>query len=128
WTTDATADSTLECGTATGVYTLISETVNPLTRGYSVTDRSMTIAGLNPSTLYFCKVISVSAGGSTTGATELSATTSAPTAQRTLKLLSASAATRYNDQFPGNSRRMDGDSSYSTWAGDGNTYSAYQDG
>ena len=126
WTTSATADSTVQCGPSSGNYTITSETVNPLTRGYSVTDHSMTIAGLNPATQYFCRAITTSAGGTSTSR-EISATTAAAVSPLPFTV-SVSALTRYNDQFLSNGRQMRGDSSYCGWAGDGNTYCAYQDG
>lgn len=128
WTTDATSTSALTCGTTSGVYTITSETVNPLARGYSVTSHRMTIAGLQPSTTYFCKAVSTSAGGTTTGGTELSAATTAPVTQRGFSAAVTLPAVRYNDQYPINGRRSDGDTHFCGWAGDGNYYCSGQDG
>lgn len=128
WTTDVTSDSSVKCALTTGgPYTLVSETVNPLSRGYSVTNHVMTIAGLSPVTPYFCVVASSSTGG-TTISSELTATTNNILNPISINSFSASAATRYNDQFPINGRQMFGDSAYCAWAGDGNTYCSYQDG
>jgi hypothetical protein len=128
WTTDATSTSALTCGTTSGVYTITSETVNPLARSYSVTSHHITIAGLQPVTTYFCKPISTSAGGTTTGGTELSAATTAALTQRPFSVAVTLPAVRYNDQFGSNGRRSDGDSHFCGWAGDGETYCSGQDG
>lgn len=127
WTTDVATDSAMECGTSSGTYTITSETVNPSASGWGVTSHSMTIAGLSPSTLYFCRAVSSDATG-TANSGELSASTAAPVTPIPLTVSAVAGETRYNDQFPTNGRQMTGDSAYCTWAGDGDTYCSLQDG
>jgi hypothetical protein len=108
WTTDATSTSALTCGTTSGVYTITSETVNHLARGYSVTSHRMTIAGLQPVTTYFCKPISTSAGERQRAGRN----SARRPRQRSLSGILGGRdlpAVRYNDQFGINGRRSDGD-------------------
>jgi len=58
WTTDLSADSQVECGTSTGVYTLTS-TLDAST----VTSHSNQITGLSQSTTYYCRGISDAGSG-----------------------------------------------------------------
>lgn len=83
WTTVSAANSTMSCGLVPGVYT-ISAVVNGIET--SVVNHFAAMAGLIPSTIYYCKIMSGSAFGLFTQATTalpsttplISATLSAP--------------------------------------------------
>jgi hypothetical protein len=66
WTTDEYADSTVECGTESGAYTMtFSDTLY-------VKIHAVTLTGLTPETRYYCRITSTDPSGSTYQSQEFS--------------------------------------------------------
>ncbi len=74
WQTNFPSDSSLQCGTTSGVYTITAPDANTET---NVKVHQSIVAGLAPSTTYYCVALSTAYGGGKGTSTQFSAATTA---------------------------------------------------
>lgn len=119
WQTTAPASSTVRCGKASGSYT-----INAVDNGTqtNVTSHSGIVAGLSPSTAYFCQVQSANAAGQTGTAYITKITTPAPPSTP-ITGLSIGSFTPYSS-YAG---KMTGDTYYNCVSNDNATYLTIDD-
>ena len=132
----------VNCGTAHGgpythatTPTLYGWSTNQtLSSWWGVTSFSVAVTGLgSPSTAYYCLVVATNASGISTTSAEVTASTNAALVSTPVAVTNVSPLTRINDQangrngFVANGFWFDGDTEYSTWADDGNTYGICND-
>jgi hypothetical protein len=114
WTTSAESSSSMACGTSPGTYDKLAVDDSATT---TVNHRNI-VAGLLPSTTYYCRVDSANAAGTTTAT--LSATTSNVGVTTPITGLSLGAISTYNSINPNN--QMTADTFYNCKSNDGITY------
>lgn len=141
-TLDVSSSIKIGCGTASGgPYTYAStptvygwSTNQTLSSWWGVTSFAVAVTGLgNPSTAYYCVVVATNASGLATTSPEVSGTTNPPVISTPITVTNVAPFVRVNDQangrngMPANGFWFDGDTEYSTWADDGNTYGTCND-
>ncbi len=115
WNTLGESIASFSCGTKAGSYE--KQAVDNGRTAATLTRQSI-VAGLQPSTKYYCQIISSDGFGSTTSI--LSSTTAAPEPSTPIKGISLGTINTYNGLNPNN--HMNGDTFYNCKSNDGITY------
>ncbi|MGI4756108.1 MAG: hypothetical protein ACRYGF_04580 [Janthinobacterium lividum] len=115
WTTVVPSSSTMACGVKPGVFTKAALDDSSIV---TISHQSI-VAGLLPSTTYFCQVLN-SSSATGTGILSFSATTSGPDESTPITGISLGAISTYNSINPHN--QMTADTFYNCKANDGTTY------
>ena len=114
WTTSAESSSSMACGTSPGNYDKSAVDSSAITTG----NHRNIVAGLLPSTTYYCRVDSANAAGTTSAS--FSATTSNVGVSTPITGLSLGPISTYNSINPNN--QMTADTFYNCKSNDGITY------
>ena len=118
WQTNLPSDSSLQCGTTSGVYTITAPDANTET---NVKVHQSIVAGLAPSTTYYCVALSTAYGGGKGTSTQFSAATTAVPASTTITNYTVASWTTLG------SGNTDGDTFYNQVCSDQNEYTELDD-